>query len=91
MEVEAIEDGKIGQIFTAAGTQNVKVNSPIALLLQDDETASDINVQPAPNLVRVPVGAEKPVKAGQLDLTVLLLPAFQPQLEPAQGLVRAEH
>ena len=34
MEVEAIEDGKIGQIFIVAGTQNVKVNTPIALLLR---------------------------------------------------------
>ncbi len=63
MEVEAIEDGKIGQIFIAAGTQNVKVNMTIALLLQDDETISDIKVQPAPNLVQVPIKAEKPVKA----------------------------
>ncbi|MDC1383023.1 pyruvate dehydrogenase complex E1 component subunit beta [Candidatus Puniceispirillum sp.] len=45
MEVEAIEDGKMGQIFIAAGTQNVKVNAPIALLLEDGETASDIAAQ----------------------------------------------
>ncbi len=55
MEVEAIEDGKVGRIFIAAGTQNVKVNTPIAVLLQGDETASDINVQSAQNLVPVPI------------------------------------
>ena len=40
MEVEAIEDGKIGQILIVAGTQNVKVNAPIALLLEDGEIAN---------------------------------------------------
>ena len=69
MEVEAIEDGKIGQIFIEAGTQNVKVNTPIAVLLQDDETASDISVQSAPNLEPVPIEAEKQMKPEHSDRT----------------------
>ncbi|MDC3235153.1 pyruvate dehydrogenase complex E1 component subunit beta [Candidatus Puniceispirillum sp.] len=67
MEVEAIEDGKVGQIFVVAGTQNVKVNTPIALLLQDDETVGDIEVQPAPNLVTGPIEAEKPLEPEHSD------------------------
>ena len=42
MEVEAIEDGKIGQILVPAGTQHVKVNAVIAMLLEDGERASDV-------------------------------------------------
>ena len=44
MEVEAIEDGKIGQILVPAGTQHVKVNAVIAILLEDGESASDMKL-----------------------------------------------
>jgi pyruvate dehydrogenase E1 component beta subunit len=37
MEFEAVDEGKIGQILVAEGTENVKVNSPIATLLGDGE------------------------------------------------------
>ena len=37
MEVEAVEEGKIAKILVASGTDGVKVNAPIAILLEDDE------------------------------------------------------
>jgi pyruvate dehydrogenase E1 component beta subunit len=37
MEFEAVDEGKIGQILVAEGTEGVKVNSPIATLLIDGE------------------------------------------------------
>src|SRR5437762_4843212 len=37
MEVEAVDEGTIGKIVVPAGTQNVKVNEVIALLLADGE------------------------------------------------------
>jgi pyruvate dehydrogenase E1 component beta subunit len=42
MEVEAVDEGTIGKILIAAGTENVKVNTAIAVLLQDGESASDV-------------------------------------------------
>jgi pyruvate dehydrogenase E1 component beta subunit len=39
MEVEAIDEGIIGQILIAAGTEGVKVNTPIAVILADGEKA----------------------------------------------------
>jgi pyruvate dehydrogenase E1 component beta subunit len=42
MEVEAVDEGIIGKILVAAGTEGVKVNTPIAVLLQEGESASDI-------------------------------------------------
>ena len=33
MEVEAVDEGTIGKIVVPAGTEGVKVNSPIAILL----------------------------------------------------------
>jgi pyruvate dehydrogenase E2 component (dihydrolipoamide acetyltransferase) len=41
MEVEAVDEGKIGKIVVPEGTDNVKVNAVIAVLLQDGESAGD--------------------------------------------------
>ena len=42
MEFEAVDEGRIGKILVAEGTANVAVNTPIALLLDEGESASDI-------------------------------------------------
>jgi pyruvate dehydrogenase E1 component beta subunit len=38
MEVEAVDEGKLTKILVPAGTENVKVNTPIALIQGEDET-----------------------------------------------------
>ncbi|MBI1329415.1 MAG: pyruvate dehydrogenase complex dihydrolipoamide acetyltransferase [Alphaproteobacteria bacterium] len=43
MEFEAIDEGVIGKILVPEGTEAVKVNDPIAVLLGDDESAKDIS------------------------------------------------
>jgi len=45
MEVESIDEGTIGKIIVQAGTDNVKVGTLIAVLLEDGEDASAISVQ----------------------------------------------
>ena len=45
MEFEAVDEGVIGKILIAAGTAGVKVNTPIAVLLEEGEDAS---AAPAP-------------------------------------------
>lgn len=42
MEVEAVDEGVIGKILIPEGTDNVPVNTTIAVLLEEDETADDI-------------------------------------------------
>ena len=42
MEVEAVDEGVMGKILIEAGTENVSVNTPIAVLLEDGESANDI-------------------------------------------------
>jgi len=42
MEVESADEGKMGKILVAEGTDNVAVNTPIAILLEEDETADGI-------------------------------------------------
>jgi len=43
MEVESIDEGTIGKIFVAEGTENVKVNARIAVILEDGESADAIS------------------------------------------------
>ncbi|MEM6390982.1 MAG: biotin/lipoyl-containing protein, partial [Pseudomonadota bacterium] len=47
MEFEAVDEGVIGKILVAEGTEGVKVNMPIAVLLEDGESADDIGAAPA--------------------------------------------
>ena len=47
MEFEAVDDGVIGKILVPEGTAGVKVNTPIAILLEEGESAADIAAQPA--------------------------------------------
>jgi pyruvate dehydrogenase E1 component beta subunit len=56
MEVEAVDEGVLGKQLVAAGTEGVKVNTPIAVLLQDGESASDVKA-PAPKAEAAPAAA----------------------------------
>ena len=42
MEVEAIEEGRIGKLHVAEGAEDVAVNTPIATILTDDENENEV-------------------------------------------------
>ncbi|MEL7150263.1 MAG: pyruvate dehydrogenase complex E1 component subunit beta [Pseudomonadota bacterium] len=42
MEFEAVDEGIVGKILVAEGAEGVKVNTPIAVLVEDGESADDI-------------------------------------------------
>jgi pyruvate dehydrogenase E1 component beta subunit len=48
MEVEAVDEGTLGKILVPEGTADVAVNTPIAVILGDGESAGDIKVAPGP-------------------------------------------
>jgi pyruvate dehydrogenase E1 component beta subunit len=48
MEVEAVDEGVMGKHLVAEGAEGVPVNTPIALLLADDEDESALEAAPAP-------------------------------------------
>jgi len=65
MEVEAVDEGVLGKILIADGSEDVKVNTPIALILADGEDESALkngastpagDAQPKPDAA--PAGAE---------------------------------
>lgn len=43
MEIEAVEEGTLAKILVAEGSTGVKVNAPIAILLEEDEDASALD------------------------------------------------
>ena len=70
MEVEAVDEGKIGQILVEEGTEGVKVNAVIAVLLEEGEkevakSAAPAAEKPAPKAEEKPADkpAEKPAAA----------------------------
>ena len=70
MEFEAVDEGTLGKILIPEGTENVKVNTPIALLVGEGESAEDVaNAKPAAKPVAAPAGngAAQPMAAGTGD------------------------
>jgi pyruvate dehydrogenase E2 component (dihydrolipoamide acetyltransferase) len=83
MEVEAVDEGKVGKLLVSEGTEGVKVNTPIATLLGDGESAGA-----APQPKSAPAAAPKaeapkaasPVRAPAPTATPA--PAPPPQAAP---------
>ncbi len=63
MEVEAVDEGTLGKILIAAGTEGVKVNTPIAVLLLEGESAGDIGKGAAPAKADAPAEAAPAAEA----------------------------
>ena len=47
MEFEAVDEGIVGKLLIAEGTAGVKVNTPIAVMLDEGEDASSVATQPS--------------------------------------------
>ncbi|HKJ74527.1 MAG TPA: biotin/lipoyl-containing protein, partial [Alphaproteobacteria bacterium] len=56
MEVEAADEGTVGKIVIPEGTEDVAVNSVIAVLLGEDESKEDIKDAPEPSAAPKPEG-----------------------------------
>ncbi|WP_170770546.1 pyruvate dehydrogenase complex dihydrolipoamide acetyltransferase [Ruegeria lacuscaerulensis] len=57
MEFEAVDEGTIGKILIPEGSEGVKVNTAIAILLEDGESADDISATPAATPAAAPAVA----------------------------------
>ena len=78
MEFEAVDEGTIGKILIEEGTEGVKVNTPIAVLLEEGESADDIATTAASAPTEAAPAAEAPAATASAGAT------------PAQPL-RAQH
>jgi pyruvate dehydrogenase E1 component beta subunit len=84
MEVESVDEGVVRELLVAEGTEGVKVNTPIALVLAEGETATVAPpVQTAPEPAEAPVvPAEKAAEAAPSSAAVPAAPKFEAQSDP---------
>ena len=74
MEFEAVDEGIIGKILIAEGSEGVKVNTPIAILIEEGESVDDVaapapaTAAPAVEAAPAPVAAAAPA-APTVDLS----------------------
>jgi pyruvate dehydrogenase E2 component (dihydrolipoamide acetyltransferase) len=82
MEVEAVDEGKLGRIVVAAGTDNVPINAPIAYLLNEGESASALDTvgKAAPAAAAKPAAPAAPAPAAPVAAPA---PAAAPAPKPA--------
>lgn len=78
MEYEAVDEGKIGKILVAEGTEGVKVNSPIARLITED---GDNSGPPAAKAAPEPV----PPASGQKAKPAPTPPPAKPSAKSGNG------
>src|SRR5580700_7048145 len=82
MEVEATDEGTLGKILIPEGTADVAVNTPIATILADGESAADLS-KAAP----APAKQEKPAEAPAPAAKAKSAPAPKDESAPAAPAV----
>jgi pyruvate dehydrogenase E2 component (dihydrolipoamide acetyltransferase) len=81
MEFEAVDEGVLGKILIAAGTDAVKVNTPIAVLLAEGESA---DAAPAPKAAPSAAPVTAPVAAAPVAAPVAAVPKPAPAASGAR-------
>jgi pyruvate dehydrogenase E2 component (dihydrolipoamide acetyltransferase) len=79
MEVEAVDEGTIGKLLVAEGTEQVPVNKPIAVLLEEGETAPSASPQ------RSEVAAGSDASEGDGKAAETVSPPPQPRSQVVEG------
>ena len=86
MEFEAVDEGTIGKILVSEGTEGVKVNVPIAVLLEEGESADDIgDVSSAPAEEAAPAPAKAPAEAKAPEPAAAPVQAKAPEPDWPEG------
>jgi pyruvate dehydrogenase E1 component beta subunit len=67
MEVEAVDEGTLGKILVQDGTEDVAVNTPIALILEDGEDASAAEAGAQPAAAQKAAESAPPVEAAPAE------------------------
>jgi len=84
MEVEAVDEGTLGKILVPEGTENVAVNTPIAVLVAEGESADDVADAPAPAAAQAAPADETPAnepKAAAAPAAPSSAPAPEPEYD----------
>ena len=70
MEFEAVDEGVIGQLVVPEGTEGVKVNAVIAVLLEDGEDSAEAATEVVAAVAEVAVEAPTPTTAAPIAVVV---------------------
>jgi pyruvate dehydrogenase E1 component beta subunit len=81
MEVEAVDEGKLARIIVPAGTENVAVNAPIAILAVEGESIAAAAAKPAAKPAMAPAASPAPAAPAATPQPVVPKPA--PPAAPA--------
>jgi len=84
MEVEAVDEGTLGKIIVAEGSEGVLVNAPIAVILEEGEDASDLDAAPASAPAPAAVDAAAP-EAAPASAAQAPAPAVAPAAPATDG------
>jgi pyruvate dehydrogenase E2 component (dihydrolipoamide acetyltransferase) len=79
MEVEAIDEGTLGKILVAEGTDDVLVNAPIAIILGEGEKLGDL-----PKAASAPAAKPAPAPATAATPTAVPSSAQQPKADSSR-------
>jgi pyruvate dehydrogenase E2 component (dihydrolipoamide acetyltransferase) len=90
MEFEAVDEGRIGKLLVAEGSEGVKVNSPIAVLLGEGEKAGDVDISAAMKNIGEAVKAEAPKKTEPPKPAAMAAPAKPQSPVPAASATAAD-
>ncbi|MAN64298.1 MAG: pyruvate dehydrogenase complex dihydrolipoamide acetyltransferase [Parvibaculum sp.] len=87
MEVEAVDEGTVGKLLVAEGTEGVPVNEPIAVILEEGEDASAADNLATPTPAPAPPAQTSPApEAKPATATVAPAPA---KTKPVSGRIFA--
>ena len=87
MEVEAVDEGTVGKLLVAEGTEGVPVNEPIAVILEEGEDASAADNLATPTPAPAPPAQTSPApEARPATATVAPAPA---KTKPVSGRIFA--
>ena len=87
MEIEAVDEGVLGKILVPEGTENVAVNTPIAIIGEEGEDVSDVEAPAAPP----PAPPSAPEPAPVADQAPPPAPAAPPTPAAAQAAPEADY
>ena len=97
MEVEAVDEGVLARILVPGGTENVAVNTPIAVIaLEGEEATAPAPAAPPPAAARAPTAAAAaaeapapvPVAAQQVAKPAAAQPAVEPEVPPGTRMLQ---
>ena len=89
MEVEAVEEGTVAKLLVAGGTEGVKVNAPIAILLEEDEDASALEGYVAGGVVSAPKAESAPAPQAAAPAPKTEAPKAAPTAAPSGERLKA--